>query len=343
MATNDYAILVGITRYLGLGDLQGPEGDARRFRDWLIDPQGGAVPDDHVHLIVTSGFPDPASVDDAEPASIRFDRALRQILAPGGGAPQDHAGRRLYLYFSGHGFTTLDRPEAALYTARATLSFPEQIAGTRYLDILKSAALFDELVLVMDCCRTLEMMSVIAQPLLSLMADPVGANGVKAFIAYGAPNGMMAREKPLTPGGPVEGLLTHALLAALRLAKSDAQGRVTGPIVKDYIRTHWTELTQGDSSIEEPEINVTYATDLAFVERAADPLTRVVVETQSDPRDGEVVIEDRPQSVAARVHLVQGHGEARLVPGFYNAVFAAAGLSRLFSVIGDQVNVRLDA
>jgi hypothetical protein len=214
MATEDFAILVGITRYMGLGNLQGPEGDAQRFRDWLIDPEGGAVPADHVHLIVTSGFPDAPSVDDAEPASIRFDRALRQVLAPGGGAPKEHIGRRLYLYFSGHGFTTRDRPEAALYTARATLSFPEQIAGTRYLDILKSAALFDELVLVMDCCRTLEMLSVIAPPLLNLMDDPVGASGVKAFIAYGAPNGLLAREKPLTPGGPVEGLLTHALLAA---------------------------------------------------------------------------------------------------------------------------------
>jgi len=341
MAANDYAILVGITRYMGLGDLQGPEGDARRFRDWLLDPQGGAVPEDHVQLIVTSGFPAPPSVDDAEPAATRFDRALRQILAPGG-APQEHVGRRLYLYFSGYGFTTRDRPEAALYTARATLTFPDQIAGTRYLDILKSAALFDELVLVMDCCRTLEMMSVIAQPLLNLMDDPVGANGVKAFIAYGAPNGLPAREKPLTPGGPVEGLLTHALLAALRSAKADAQGRVTGPLVKDYVRNHWTELTQGDA-IEEPEINVTHAADLALVERAVDPLTRVVVESQSEPRNGEVVIEDRPQSVVARIQLAEGHGEARLAPGFYKAVFAAAGRAKMFEVIGDQVDVRLDA
>jgi hypothetical protein len=346
MAADDFAILVGITQYKGLGDLKGPEGDALRFRDWLVDPAGGAVPPEHVQLIVTSAFhpPDPPSADDAEPASTRFERALRRVIAPGGGMPQGRIGRRLYLYFSGHGFTTRERPEAALYTARATLSFPDQIAGTRYLEILKSAALFEELVLVMDCCRTLEMMSVVAPPVLALMDDPVGAHGVKAFIAYGAPNGLLARERPLGPDGRVEGLLTHALLAALRLAKADEQGRITGPIVKDYIRNHWPELTQGDA-IEEPEINVTHAENLVFAERsaAATPLTRVVLEAQSEPREGEVAIEDRPRSVAARVRLTQGRGEARLAPGFYKAVFDAAGRTKIFEVIGEQVDVRLDA
>jgi hypothetical protein len=68
-----------------------------------------------------------------------------------------------------------------------------------------------------------------------------------------------------------------------------------------------------------------------------------VVESQEEPRDGEVVIEDRPQSVAVRIQLAQGHGEAHLPPGFYKAVFAAAGRSKVFEVIGGQVNVRLDA
>lgn len=346
MAADDFAILVGITQYKGLGDLKGPEGDAVRFREWLIDPAGGAVPEEHVHLIVTSRFhpPDPPSVDDAEPTSDRFERALRQVIAPDGGMPQGRVGRRLYLYFSGHGFTTRERPEAALYTARATPVFPKQIPGTRYLETLKSAALFEELVLVMDCCRTLEMLAQIAPPGLILMDDPVGAKGVKAFIAYGAPNGLLAREKPLGPDGRVEGILTHALLAALRLATPDAEGHVTGPIVKDYIRNHWPELTQGDA-IEEPEINVTHAESLVFVERSADatPLTRVVLEAQGEPREGEVAIEDRPKSIAARVRLTQGRGEARLAPGFYKAVFEAAGRTKIFEVIGEQVDVRLDA
>jgi uncharacterized caspase-like protein len=37
MACNDYALVVGISKYPALGDLSGPENDARDFRDWLIE------------------------------------------------------------------------------------------------------------------------------------------------------------------------------------------------------------------------------------------------------------------------------------------------------------------
>lgn len=341
MAADDYAILVGITRYPVLGNLQGAEGDARRFCEWLIDPAGGGVPPENVQLIVTSDFhpPEPSSVEDAEPADNRFRRALNRIILPHG-MPREQAGRRLYLYFSGHGFTTTERPEAALYTAPASLNSPEQIAGTRYLEKLKGAALFEELVLVMDCCRTMEMMSQIVQPILTLMPNPVRSNKVKVFKAYGAPNGLQARERLFEPEGRVEGILTHALLAALRQAQGDELGRVTGPQIKGHILNSWKELTR-DVPAELPEIDVTFAGDLIFAERAETALTRVVLEAQGEPREGEVVIEDRPRSVAARVQLALGRGEARLAPGFYKAIFA--GTVKIFEVLGPQVEVRLDA
>lgn len=342
MAADDYAILVGITRYPVLGDLQGAEGDARRFREWLLDPAGGAVPESNVQLIVTSNYhpPEPPAVEEAEPADNRFRQALNRIILPGG-LPRERAGRRLYLYFSGHGFTTTERPEAALYTAPASLSSPEQIAGTRYLEKLHGAALFEELVLVMDCCRTMEMMSQIVQPILNLMPNPARAQQVKVLKVYGAPNGLQARERFFETEGRVEGILTHALLAALRQAEGDAQGRVTGPQIKGHILNGWKELTRGVHA-ELPEIDVTFAGDLVFAERAESPLTRVLLEAQGEPRDGEVVIEDRPRSVAARVQLALGRGEARLAPGFYKAIFAAAGVAKVFEVLGSQVEVRLD-
>ena len=55
MAADDWAIVVGINAYPGLSEAVGAEDDARAFRDWLADPDGGdLVPDnDHVKLIVT--------------------------------------------------------------------------------------------------------------------------------------------------------------------------------------------------------------------------------------------------------------------------------------------------
>lgn len=341
MAADDYAILVGITLYPFLGDLQGAEGDAKRFREWLIDPMGGAVPPENVQLIVTSDFhpPNPSCVEDAEPAQDRFERAIRKLTIPGG-IQRDRAGRRLYLYFSGHGFTTTKRPEAALYAASATFNAAEQIAGTRYLDRLKGAALFEELVLVMDCCRTEETMAEIFDPRLTLVTNTLRADRVKVFKAYGAPNGLPARERLFQPEGRVEGILTHALLAALRQAEGDAQGRVTGPQIKDHILNSWQELTR-DVPAELPEIDVTHAAELVFAERTVSPLTRVMLEARNEPREGEVVIEDRPRSVAARVQLALGKGEAHLVPGFYKAIFA--GTVKMFEVLGPQVEVHLDA
>lgn len=343
MAANDYAILVGITRYPGLGDLQGAEGDARRFRDWLVDPEGGAVPPENVELIVTSRFhpPEPACVEEAEPADIHFERALRKLTMPGG-IPRRQVGRRLYLYFSGHGFTTMKRPEAALYVASATLSSPDQIAGTQYLEILKAAALFDELVLVMDCCRTLEMLSQISPPHLIFEHHPTRANQVKAFLAYGAPNGLQARERFFEQEGRVEGILTHALLDALRRAKGDAQGRVTGPQIKSEILTSWAELTR-DVPAALPEIDITHAEDLIFATRPVAPLTEVILETRKEPHEGEVVILNGGLTETMRVQLALGRAETRLARGLYKAILPVAGREKLFQVQGTRVEVSLDA
>jgi hypothetical protein len=57
MATDDYAIVVGISAYPYHGNLSGPENDAKAFYDWLIDPQWGAVPEANVDRILTSDCP----------------------------------------------------------------------------------------------------------------------------------------------------------------------------------------------------------------------------------------------------------------------------------------------
>ena len=50
MATNDYAVVVGINHYPGLSDLKGAENDARAFQDWLVRKDGGNIPNSSPHL-----------------------------------------------------------------------------------------------------------------------------------------------------------------------------------------------------------------------------------------------------------------------------------------------------
>ena len=55
MAVNDlhFALCIGIDRYPGLPgrDLSSATRDARAFRDWLVTPAGGGLPEANVALI----------------------------------------------------------------------------------------------------------------------------------------------------------------------------------------------------------------------------------------------------------------------------------------------------
>src|SRR3954452_13874285 len=108
MAADDRAIVVGISRYPNLEDLGGPENDARAFIDWLVSNNGGQVPSQQILTVlssdITAARPDEAAVDE------KFDQIIDLARANG-----MRGGRRLYLFFAGHGFTP-NIDESALFT-----------------------------------------------------------------------------------------------------------------------------------------------------------------------------------------------------------------------------------
>ena len=88
MAADDYAIVVGITKYPGLGispddpaDLKGSERDALEVANWLKAKDGGDLPDDrdHINLICTSDFRGEPTATKGEPAAIA--RRIRRARA----------------------------------------------------------------------------------------------------------------------------------------------------------------------------------------------------------------------------------------------------------------------
>src|SRR5438045_3103110 len=107
----DFAFVVGLNDYPALGPLRGAQADARDFFAWVTDPQGGGIdpdqtrPDRPADLILSSldaagGLPKPArsEVDDV---LRKYDRIANQRAQTGGPLK---TGRRLYVFFSGHGF-----------------------------------------------------------------------------------------------------------------------------------------------------------------------------------------------------------------------------------------------
>ena len=102
----DFAVVVGVARYPELSaegvavDLDGPNNDALAVRDWLVDPNGGRLEPANVRMVRSADF-EPIDPLDPQPARGRIERELKWIEQQTEAA----AGNRLYLYFSGHGFS----------------------------------------------------------------------------------------------------------------------------------------------------------------------------------------------------------------------------------------------
>src|SRR5258708_7093906 len=143
MALADYALCVGINRYPGLTSLNGAELDAQAFYDWVTG--SGGVPQANAKLILSSQFPAPAQAAQAQPASQEIWTFFEQLRAAananntaGNGLI---AGRRLYLFFSGHGFSpSLDM--SGVLMANAERDTPHNLSPKAWADRFYENGLF---------------------------------------------------------------------------------------------------------------------------------------------------------------------------------------------------------
>ncbi|MFE1830169.1 caspase domain-containing protein [Streptomyces yangpuensis] len=139
----DYGLIIGIAHYPHLRRLEGPIEDARQFANWL--KQEGNLPEGNVKLIESvpdeSGLPVLAEVESA------LDDIIRQAeVHPG-------AGRRLYVYFAGHGCAE-ELEHVALLMANAREGHFQRAAldATQYRRAMAIRA-FPEQLYLFDCCR----------------------------------------------------------------------------------------------------------------------------------------------------------------------------------------------
>jgi hypothetical protein len=257
VAQDDYAILVGISRYRdkSLRKLDGPVRDVELMRRWLVDAQGGNVPEAHVITIVSDEAVEPPPGATLPPVVQDFENAFAGVLLD----PQQsevirRPNGRLYLFFSGHGFCERleSSPQAALYVANATRLFNYNICGTLYAHWARDQAAFGEVVLVMDCCRDSELYKQVMSPPLRLPSDPAPAQQCKLFEIYAAPRGGKAQERSIPErGAAVHGLLTHALMLAFDHAAPEDASPSTQDI-KGYIQENWKALF--GEQVDRPEI-----------------------------------------------------------------------------------------
>jgi hypothetical protein len=324
----DYAVVVGIAKYPGLTDLNGPDTDAQAVYDWLVDPNGGNLDEQNVELIRSAQF-DPVDPQDPKPASGVVKAALVRIATRTQQAP----GNRLYMYFSGHGFApTLE--EGALLTAEASQVAPFHVYAHSWLKAFRRAGLFRDVVLWMDCCMNYQQ-SIMVDEAEMRVSQSTKTPG-PAFVGLAAQT-KSALEHTM-PDGKVHGVFTWTLLEGLRGGASDERGRVTGESLKAFLQSAMPEFLPD-------QVKRAAAVDLhpfvradegmvftRFPERPTYPV-RLRIPTAT-PGQRLHLWTGRPHVAAVSQDLAGPEWTGRLVRGLYVAEVPGAGLRQGFQVIG---------
>ena len=239
---DDYAVVIGINWYPGLSHLDGPVNDAHNFRAWLLDAVGGNVPDRNIKMILSPATPDAMNRSNAKPARDMIIEAFEAILDQKD--DRGRIGRRLYIYMSGHGFAP-EVDDSALLMANASPRFIHHIPGRPYANWFHSSAKFDEIVLLMDCCRD-DLSMAPFQPPPWREEHSTNAAYVKRYFVFATRPFQPAAEIPIFEAGKTQGIFTTAFLAALKMAKRDDEGKLWGQAVKDFVLNHMPKLAAGE-------------------------------------------------------------------------------------------------
>jgi hypothetical protein len=144
---NDYAIVVGINHYhAGINALKGPINDCELFCRWLVEPSMGGLNPAKVSQFVSAGREPP------EPMRNHIEDLLTNFFERNNQGWSD--GRRLYLFFAGHGLTKPppNQRDCGLVMADARPLLLRGLLGEAAANAMRLTGLFKEVMLVMDCC-----------------------------------------------------------------------------------------------------------------------------------------------------------------------------------------------
>lgn len=207
-----WAIVVGIDEYGDPGmRLSASVSDARRFRDWVIDPDGGGVPESNLRLLLSPPGDSSSGVRSATKDNIVT--AIDEVVV----AASDQKPERLYFYFAGHGITArvANRDESALVTPGFdTLHTDHSLAVRSIAEYFETTSFADQFLFI-DACRNIPW----ADREFEVGRWPVprrrnpGAPPTQQFILYATAPGHTAEEVGWP--GEATGAFTSALLEGL--------------------------------------------------------------------------------------------------------------------------------
>jgi hypothetical protein len=288
---HDYAVVIGLNDYPTFGargrPLAGAIEDAGRVARWLTDKEvGGGLPDANCRLIQST--PEPLS-----PTREVIDFALGSIFsrAEAGG------GRRFYLYFSGHGQAKSPLDTALCLSHWSVMFRHAALSSERYQEMLLRCSPFQEVVLLLDCCRIRSVDAAGGSSEIGC-AVPVGGAGVKRFmVGYATEFQNAAMEAEATGGvgvdeeGPiVRGHFTEALLAALYGGAARPEGGVPADKLKEYLEVNVARIASDHGHTQNAHVLSDFPEEAQPVFGSAQPRANFHIEF-SPERSGPILLE----------------------------------------------------
>lgn len=312
----DYAIVIGLNDYPKFGSggrpLAGAIEDATRFAKWLTDKTiGGGLPDQNCHLITST--PDPLGpsqrvIDDA------IDAVMTAAAASGG-------GRRLYLYFSGHG-QARSPDDVALCLCHWSARFRyAALSSAMYKNMLLKCGPCKELVILLDCCRIRSIDATGGESDIGC-AVPVEDSGSKRFMLAFATefqNAAMeaAAETAIGEEGPiVRGHFTEALLTGLMGGAANPSGGVTSKDLKRYLELNVPRIASDHDQVQRAQVSADFPEDDQPTFGSALPQSNFRIEF-SPARRGEVLLEGPDLEVIRRGDVSTGPWNLTLQKGHH--------------------------
>lgn len=235
-----FAFVAGIDHYPWISDLQGPSRDAAAFRDWLVAPEGGGLPEGNVTFLQSSEGAKPTRSDLVTALFETNDQVTEAI----GDDPEKFKASRLYLFMAGHGIAP-SGGDAALLPANARRElFGENLEVLKCRNWYTECGLVGELVIFCDFCRN--RINLAESGPLGFTRCASSKGKVETFTGYATAYDRPAYEQfeDQVPPDERRGFFSTALLEGLNGAGA-VNGEVTSETLEAYVRQRVRELTAG--------------------------------------------------------------------------------------------------
>ncbi len=324
----DYAVIIGLNLYKELEALSGAVNDAEAFLNWVQNPRGGGFSSARGDKILKILSPAPAdwNPDTPHPNSTELEQVLGDLLAEACSRNRP-IGTRLFLFLAGHGFNDRDKlTDVALYSPDHNRYRPAFLAASWYAREFQRIGAFEQIALIMDCCRDTSPFHPVTPPPHIHMPSDENARKVKMFVAMASGYTRPAGEKVID--GKTYGVFSSALMQALEKAPANRQGRLTGSLVKKY--THLYMETQ------DADIDADANKEFVFIENHQAGMQDAKLHIANLSKTVVVKIFDHENTEVRTISAESSPVQFKLPPGYYKAKIPGTNRSTLFQVPTDE-------